>query len=64
MEAAARAGCNGMLGRKARNAELAFGERAISIGDGSGIYPCLPEQAFLYVGSIDEAVQKAEKLKA
>jgi len=30
----------------------------------SGELDDLPEQAFLYVGGIDEAIEKAEKMKA
>jgi F-type H+-transporting ATPase subunit beta len=50
----------GMKGRYVKVEDTVAGFKALCAGE----YDHLPEQAFLYVGGIDEAVEKAEKLAA
>jgi F-type H+-transporting ATPase subunit beta len=50
----------GMKGRYVKVEDTVAGFKALCAGD----YDHLPEQAFLYVGGIDEAVEKADKMKA
>jgi len=50
----------GMKGRYVKVEDTIAGFKALCAGE----YDHLPEQAFLYVGSIDEAVEKAEKMAA
>ena len=50
----------GMKGRYVKVEDTVAGFKALNAGE----YDHLPEQAFLYVGGIEEAVEKAEKMKA
>ena len=50
----------GMKGRYVKIEDTIAGFKALCAGD----YDHLPEQAFLYVGAIEEAVENAEKMKA
>jgi F-type H+-transporting ATPase subunit beta len=50
----------GMKGRYVKVEDTIAGFKALCAGD----YDHLPEQAFLYVGGIEEAVEKAEKMAA
>jgi F-type H+-transporting ATPase subunit beta len=50
----------GMKGRYVKVEDTVAGFKALCAGD----YDHLPEQAFLYVGGIEEAVEKADKMKA
>jgi F-type H+-transporting ATPase subunit beta len=50
----------GMKGRYVKIEDTVAGFKALCAGD----YDHLPEQAFLYVGGIDEAVEKAEQMKS
>jgi F-type H+-transporting ATPase subunit beta len=50
----------GMKGRYVKVEDTVAGFKALCAGD----FDHLPEQAFLYVGGIEEAVEKAEKMKA
>ncbi len=50
----------GMKGRYVKIEDTIKGFKGLCAGD----YDHLPEQAFLYVGSIEEAVEKAEKMAA
>jgi F-type H+-transporting ATPase subunit beta len=50
----------GMKGRSVKVEDTVAGFKALCAGD----YDHLPEQAFLYVGGIEEAVEKADKMKA
>ena len=50
----------GMKGRYVKVEDTIAGFKALCAGE----YDHLPEQAFLYVGGIDEAVEKAEKMAA
>ena len=50
----------GMKGRYVKIEDTIAGFKALCAGD----YDHLPEQAFLYVGGIEEAVEKAEKMAA
>jgi F-type H+-transporting ATPase subunit beta len=50
----------GMKGRYVKIEDTIAGFKGLCAGD----YDHLPEQAFLYVGGIDEAVEKAEKMAA
>jgi F-type H+-transporting ATPase subunit beta len=50
----------GFKGRYVKVEDTVKGFKALCAGD----YDHLPEQAFLYVGGIEEAVEKAEKMKA
>jgi F-type H+-transporting ATPase subunit beta len=50
----------GMKGRYVKVEDTVAGFKGLCAGD----YDHLPEQAFLYVGGIEEAVEKAEKMKA
>jgi len=50
----------GMKGRYVKVEDTIVGFKALCAGE----YDHLPEQAFLYVGGIDEAVEKAEKMAA
>jgi F-type H+-transporting ATPase subunit beta len=50
----------GMKGRYVKVEDTVAGFKALCAGE----YDHLPEQAFLYVGGIDEVVEKAEKLAA
>ena len=59
-------GCGGMLawhsrqGHKVTVVHMTDGAK----GDPEGKFDDIPEQAFLYVGKLDEAREKAEKMKA
>jgi len=50
----------GMKGRYVKVEDTIKGFKALCAGD----FDELPEQAFLYVGGIEEAIEKAEKMKA
>jgi F-type H+-transporting ATPase subunit beta len=50
----------GMKGRYVKIEDTVAGFKGLCAGD----YDHLPEQAFLYVGGIEEAVEKADKMKA
>jgi F-type H+-transporting ATPase subunit beta len=50
----------GMKGRYVKVEDTIAGFKALCAGE----YDHLPEQAFLYVGGIDEVVEKAEKMAA
>jgi F-type H+-transporting ATPase subunit beta len=50
----------GMKGRYVKVEDTVAGFKGLCAGD----YDHLPEQAFLYVGGIEEAVEKADKMKA
>jgi F-type H+-transporting ATPase subunit beta len=50
----------GMKGRYVKVEDTVAGFKGLCAGE----YDHLPEQAFLYVGGIDEAVEKAEQMKA
>ena len=50
----------GMKGRYVKVEDTVAGFKALNAGE----YDHLPEQAFLYVGGIEEAEEKAEKMKA
>jgi F-type H+-transporting ATPase subunit beta len=50
----------GMKGRYVKVEDTVAGFKGLCAGD----YDHLPEQAFLYVGGIEEAVEKAEKMRA
>ena len=50
----------GMKGRSVKVEDTIKGFKALCAGD----FDELPEQAFLYVGGIEEAIEKAEKMKA
>jgi F-type H+-transporting ATPase subunit beta len=50
----------GMKGRYVKVEDTVAGFKALNAGE----FDHLPEQAFLYVGGIEEAVEKAEKMKA
>ncbi len=50
----------GFKGRYVKVEDTVKGFKALC----EGAYDDLPEQAFLYVGTIDEAIEKAEKMKA
>ncbi len=50
----------GMKGRYVKVEDTIKGFKALCAGD----FDELPEQAFLYVGGIEEAIEKADKMKA